>query len=447
MSQVRSKAYSITRANSRSAVQEAVRRVSRPGYADDLESINEPFGRGSYRNSIDGIPGLSQHAESPLLAGRASGPAAEVHWWIRDSAALKEILFGNWINLLLLVVPLGMAAGYLEWPATWVFVLNFIALVPLALILGDVTEDMALRYGSIVGGLINATFGNVVEVILSIAALLNGLYDVVTASLLGSILSNLLLVLGCSFFFGGLYNKTQKFNATGNQTCSSLLFLASVGFLIPTAANMFFDDSPAKAGLVLDISHGTAIALFICYICYLGFQLYTHTDLFEEEDNEDGGDHEEPMLSVFTSVTLLTLITVTVAVASEYLTSSIEEFSHKSGLGKAFVSTIILPIAGNACEHLTAVIVAMKNKMDLAMGVAVGSGIQIALFAIPFVVIVGWVTGHPFSLSFDPFSAVALLLAVCQSNFVTSGALSHWLLGVQLIALYIIISIAYLFKE
>ncbi|EFJ45431.1 Ca2+/H+ antiporter, cation antiporter, membrane protein [Volvox carteri f. nagariensis] len=352
-------------------------------------------------------------------------------WWRSDARALKEIL-SNWANVLLVTVPLGLIAGALNWTAEYVFVLNFLALIPLALILGDVTEDLALRYGSVIGGLINATFGNIVEVILSIAALLNGLYGVVAASLLGSILSNLLLVTGCSFFFGGLFNKTQKFNATGSQASGSLLFLAALGFLIPTGAALLFGsgDVDSNSDLVLGISRGTAVVLLLCYGCYLGFQLYTHTDLFEDTPEESSAS-----LWGWRS-----------ARPFRYLTSSLTEFSKSSGLSEAFLGTIVLPIAGNACEHMTAVIVATKNKMDLSMGVAVGSSIQVALFAVPFAVVVGWITGHPFTLDFDPFSAMALMLSVAQSNFVTAGATSHWLLGVQLIALYVLLSLAYYFK-
>ncbi|KAG2499475.1 hypothetical protein HYH03_002422 [Edaphochlamys debaryana] len=409
---------------------------------------------------IPGGPDLGTQASREADARRqtfASGRSSTmrrgpVSWWETDAQAVKEIL-SNWINILLVAVPLGLAAGFLKWDAAWIFSLNFLALIPLALVLGDVTEDLALRYGSVIGGLINATFGNIVEIILSVAALLNGLYGVVAASLIGSILSNLLLVLGCSFFFGGLYNKTQRFNATGNQASGSLLFLAALGFLIPTGAGLLFgggaDHNPQE--VVLGISRGTAVILLICYACYLGFQLHTHTDLFEDEVPEAGSDGvvaeaQEPMLTLGTSMVMLTIITLVVAVASEFLTSSLEEFSKSSGLGEAFLGTIILPIAGNACEHMTAVIVATKNKMDLSMGVAIGSSIQVALFAVPFAVVVGWATGHPFTLSFDPFSAMALMLSVAQTNFVTAGATSHWLLGVQLIALYVLISLAYFFK-
>ncbi|EFJ51605.1 hypothetical protein VOLCADRAFT_87798, partial [Volvox carteri f. nagariensis] len=325
-----------------------------------------------------------------------SGLGKEEPWWYSDLNALKDML-SNWVNVLLVAVPMGIIAGALKWGVIYVFCLNFTALIPLALLLGDVTEDLALRYGSVIGGLINATFGNIVEIILSIAALFNGLYDVVAASLLGSILSNLLLVTGCSFFFGGLYNKTQRFNPTGTQASSSLLFVAALAFLIPTGAGLMFtaENPQDREDMVLRISRGTAVVMLLwwpppdlsprtirfhlpqlnnltavnllttlpvsvgSYGCYLGFQLGTHVYLFQLRPEE------KPMLSLFTSITLLAAITITVAVASENLTSSLETFSKRSGLGKAFLGTIVLPIAGNACEHMTAVIVATKNKMDL----------------------------------------------------------------------------------
>ncbi|GFR44006.1 hypothetical protein Agub_g5152 [Astrephomene gubernaculifera] len=465
----RTQAFTVVRAAARMQVLAAKRReaqrkdeLDEEDQQPETEALLDPERPQPY---LPGRPRESQDGAS--TAGRSSRTLSvrpPPGWWRSDLVALKEIL-SNWINLLLLVVPLGIVAGALKWSEAYVFSLNFLALIPLALVLGDVTEDLALRYGSVIGGLINATFGNIVEIILSIAALLNGLYGVVAASLLGSILSNLLLVTGCSFFFGGIFNKTQKYNANGNQAASSMLFLAALGFLIPTGASLLFGggrDGNAQE-VVLGISRGTAVVLLICYACYLGFQLYTHTDLFEEvserpvsgavegagagaQEEEEEEERQEPMLSLVTSLGLLTLITVLVAVCSEYLTSSLEEFSKSSGLGEAFLGTIVLPIAGNACEHMTAVIVATKNKMDLSMGVAVGSSIQVALFAVPLAVVVGWMTGHPFTLDFDPFSALALMLSVAQSNFVTAGATSHWLLGIQLIALYVLIALAYFFK-
>eukprot|EP00955_Chlamydomonas_euryale_P090063 364509-Chlamydomonas_euryale.AAC.16 len=252
----------------------------------------------------------------------------------------------------------------------------------------------------------------------------------------------------------------------------------------------------ADEAVVLSISRGTSVILLGCYISYLAFQLYTHHSLFdaaagggdagsgaaggggaagsrytsggggasgangdgggggEREHEQDAGltmeeeleEAEAPELSMWLALTLLTIITLTVAVCSEYLTGAIEAVSEATGLGQAFLGMIVLPIAGNACEHFTAIIVAMKNKMDLALGVAVGSSIQIALFAIPFVVIVAWAQGLPFSLDFDDFSALTLALSVIHANNTTNDASSHWLLGVQLVAVYAIIAIIYLYR-
>ena len=290
--------------------------------------------------------------------------------------------------------------------------------------------------------MLNATFGNIVEIILSIAALQKGLFLVVQYSLIGSILSNLLLVLGCCFLFGGFYYKTQTFNEVGNRTCSALLFLSCIGITMPTAASVLIEDTKTHEGLILNLSRGVSVVLLICYLCYLFFQLYTHSEMFGANEEEE----EEPAFSLTCALSTLLVITVVVAVASEFLTGSIEEVASSTGLGTAFLGMIILPIAGNACEHITAIVVAMKNKMDLALGVAVGSSIQIALLAIPLVVIVAWIQGIPFTLDFDPFSTIALTLSVIMANNVTSDSTSHWLLGANLVAVYILVSLCYLFR-
>lgn len=362
-------------------------------------------------------------------------------WYSRDLFAVKEMLMSSSLNILMLCVPLGIAAQFCNWGATAVFVLNFLALIPLALLLGDVTEDLAVRFGDMVGGLLNATFGNVVEMILSIAALQQGLYTVVAASLLGSILSNLLLVLGCCFLFGGARFRVQNFNAVANQATSSLLFLSCISIVLPTAAMQLSTAEEVSHSELLGISRWTALIMLLVYACYLVFQLRTHHDLFCGEDED-----EEPVMTFPGAIAVLTGITVTVAICSEYLCGSIEEFSAHTGLSQAFLGIIVLPIAGNACEHITAVMVAMKNKMDLALGVAVGSSIQIAIFAIPFVVVVGWITGHDFTLDFDPFATLALTVSVMHANFVTSDARSHWLMGVALITNYAVIALVFLYK-
>lgn len=415
--------------------------ASPPGYAQAMHDAHAVLAikeRSRKERPLVKERSFKIHASEALDSRPVTPLPIRMQWYKRDAVAVRDMVASSYINLLLVCVPLGAAAWSYGWGSVPVFTLNFLALIPLALMLGNVTEDLALRFGDIVGGLLNATFGNVVEMILSIAAMNKGLYTVVSTSLLGSILSNLLLVLGCCFFFGGLRYQVQTFNATANQATSSLLFLSCIGIIVPTAATSLTGEDEE---FILDTSRYTAVVMLVMYVCYLAFQLYSHNDLFQSEDEE-----EEPTLTLVTSVVLLSLITAAVAMCSEFLTGAIEDFSTKTGLSQAFLGIIILPIAGNACEHLVAVMVAMKNKMDLALGVAVGSSIQIAMFAIPFAVVYGWATGKPFSLDFDPFATLALTVSVIHCNQVTSGSSSHWLMGAQLIAVYVLIAIAFLYR-
>jgi Ca2+:H+ antiporter len=369
----------------------------------------------------------------------------------KDAKAISGLIFSSYLNVLLLVVPFGFLAHFLNWPAGLRFSLNFVALVPLALLLGEVTEDLALRFGDTIGGLLNATFGNAVELILSLAALSKGLYDVVAMSLVGSVLSNLLLVLGCCFLVGGTQYHEQSFNAGFNKVMCALLFLACIAVSLPTAGKVFYSRDQLSDGAILHVSHGIAIILIFSYCCYLYFQLKTHKEVATAEEGDGDGDGgegevaEQPSLSLSGALAMLTGITVIVAFASEFLTGSIEEVSKSYGISQSFLGLIVLPIAGNACEHITAVFVAAKDKMDLAIGVALGSSIQIAIFVLPFLVLAGWIINHPFSLALDPVSVVILTLSVIHATFVSSDGNSNWLLGVQLVGTYVLISVLYFF--
>eukprot|EP00873_Tetraselmis_striata_P045805 jgi/Tetstr1/466069/TSEL_010656.t1 len=340
---------------------------------------------------------------------------------LQDIVTMKDMICGSYINLLLVFVPLGFVVNYMQMNAVVIFFTNFAGLVPLALILGDCTEDLAVRFGDIIGGLLNATFGNVVEMILSVAALQKELYYVVATSLMGSVLSNLLLVLGCCFFFGGMYYKVQRFNTTVGKAGNSLLMLVCIGIIMPT---LLVTINPDAKDLALPLSRIIAVMLACVYLVYLYFQLFSHSAIinekvkvdsdgaFEEEDEEE----EVPSLSVSGGFGLLLLITVVVAFMSEFLTGSIEK----------------------------AVLVAMRNKMDLSIGVAVGSSVQIALFVIPFMVLAGWAMDKPFTLEFDLFAVIMLTLSVILASFVTYDGASNYLLGVQLICVYLLLTVAYL---
>jgi Ca2+:H+ antiporter len=427
-----------------------------------LSTYEDAAGGSLPRHSVDGRAQLVSLRSGASIQppGSATGAAAEnepgVVSPMKDARAIWGLLMSSYMNVLLLAAPLGFAAHFLGWSALWRFGLNFLALVPLALLLGEVTEDLALRFGDVIGGLLNATFGNVVELILSLAALQKGLYDVVAMSLVGSVLSNLLLVLGCCFLVGGTQYHQQRFNAGTNKAMCSLLFLACIALALPTASRHLYTTREFSTSDLLHISHGTAALLVITYGAYLYFQLGTHRDEGSpspsgggeaESSDDDDASGEVPSLSLAGAVSMLTAITVIVAFNSEFLTASIEEVSDRSGIGRPFLGLIVLPIAGNACEHITAVFVAAKDKMDLAIGVALGSSIQIAIFVLPTVVLAGWATGKTFTLDLDPLSAVILTLSVIHANFVSSDGSSNWLLGLQLVGTYVLISLLYFFRS
>lgn len=409
---------------------------------------------------------------APLLSFHSNGynqdsskPSSLVHSVLRVS---KITLFSSPVNVLLVFVPLGIVAGILKWNSTVVFCLNFFAIVPLAAILSFATEELAANVGQTVGGLLNATFGNAVELIVSIIALKENQIRIVQASMLGSILSNILLVLGCCFIAGGYNRSIQKFNMTIAQTMSSLMALACVSLLIPAAfnASMKGDDyvstpeNPSPE--VLALSRGTSIVLLIIYVLYLFFQLYTHKDVFEEveEETEHGHQHEvrsasgsirsfltdsSDALTPVSSVFVLICSTVLVSFCADYLVSSIDDLVEQSGLSKTFIGLIVIPIVGNAAEHVTAVVVAIKDKMDLAVGVAVGSSMQIALFVTPFMVLIGWIIDIPMSLYFSTFETAVLFVSVLITNYLIMDGESNWLEGVMLIGTYIIIALAFFY--
>ncbi|KAL4424647.1 hypothetical protein ABPG77_002265 [Micractinium sp. CCAP 211/92] len=383
--------------------------------------------------------GAALRTPASLIEPEAPGMCAP----LGDAKAVAHMLTSSWLNLLLICLPIGLWAGLSGGDPSLVFTANFLALIPLALFLGEVTEDLAARFGDTAGGLLNATFGNVVELVLSVSALRRGLYEVVSASLLGSILSNQLLVLGTCFFVGGIKYKEQRFSTFANKVSSSLLFLACIGILIPSTARMVYGKHVITGKVLLNLSHVIAILLVVIYLCYLFFQLNTHVDLFQGE----GDDEEVPALSLSGALFCLTAITLIVTACSEFLTGAIQAVSASSGINEAFLGLIVLPIAGNVAEHVTAVFVAAKNKMDLSIAVALGSSTQVAIFIVPLVVLVGWAMGAPFTLDFDPFCVLLLLVSVILAYFITSDGASNWLLGLQLITTYFLIGFVFFLEK
>lgn len=403
---------------------------------------------------------------TPLIGGNRSAIQSNLSHVVR---ATKLTLGSSPVNYLLIFVPLGLVAGAFQWSSNAVFWINFCAIVPLASLLAFATEELSEHTGETIGGLLNATFGNAVELIVSIIALRENQIRIVQASMLGSILSNLLLVLGCCFIAGGITRVQQTFNQTVAQTMSSLMALATAGLLIPAAfhaslpkpkeSHEFPNPNPGSSdGLIISLSRGVSLVLLVLYILYLIFQLKTHKSLFEEQalEDDDGiitalpnedahrkaaNDH----LTIGGSLAVLVIATVLVSFCADYLVGSIDDIVEASGLSKTFLGLIVIPIVGNAAEHVTAIIVAMKDKMDLAIGVAVGSSLQIAIFVTPFMVLIGWVIDVPMSLYFSTFETAVLFISVFITNLVILDGESNWLEGAMLLSTYLIIALAFFY--
>ncbi|MGG6270775.1 calcium/proton exchanger [Leptolyngbya sp. AN03gr2] len=362
--------------------------------------------------------------------------------------SIKNTVF----SALLVMIPVSIAAHYLHWGALVVFGTAAVAILPLAAWMGTATEEIAVVVGPTLGGLMNATFGNATELIIALVALNAGLVDVVKASLTGSIIGNLLLVMGLSMLLGGLRYKEQEFQPIVARVNASSMNLAVIALLLPTAVNITSSGIESKTLQTLSVA--VAIVLITVYALTLLFSMKTHTYLYDvgtaenskaEELAEANLSHEgkKPNLVLWSIVLLI--CTVFVAIESELLVDSLEVATEKLGLTALFTGVILLPIVGNAAEHATAVTVAMKDKMDLSLSVAVGSSLQIALFVAPVLVIIGWFTGQPMDLDFNPFELVAVAVAVLITNSISSDGRSNWLEGTLLLAAYLVLGLAFYF--
>lgn len=348
--------------------------------------------------------------------------------------------------VLLLFIPVSIAADLLEWGPLPLFATSALAIVPLAAWMGTATEEIAVVIGPSAGGLLNATFGNATELIIAFIALQAGLVEVVKASITGSILGNLLLVMGLSMLLGGLRFKEQTFQPVVARVNASSMNLAVIAILLPTAIK--FSAEGIESQVLQNLSIAVAIVLIGVYGLTLLFSMKTHTYLFdvgvagmesEEEAHEEGSGNLRLWIGVLLAATLA------VAVESEFLVGSLEAATEQLGLTPLFTGVILLPIIGNAAEHATAVTVAMKDKMDLSVSVAVGSSMQIALFVAPALVLAGWVIGQPMDLDFNPFELVAVAVSVLIANSISSDGQSNWLEGTLLLATYAVLGLAFYF--
>ncbi|KAA1082381.1 hypothetical protein PGT21_001626 [Puccinia graminis f. sp. tritici] len=407
--------------------------------------------------------------------------------------SLNAIIRSSWLNVLLIFIPISWILHFVTPNQdAAIFTTCMLAIIPLAKLLGFGTEEIAMRVGQTLGGLLNATLGNAVELIVAILALVKCELVVVQSSLLGSILSNLLLVLGMCFFAGGVRFSEQAFSITAAQLNSSLLIMSVIAILIPAGFHAAFSNlsDSVEGPDVLKMSRGIAVILLVIYAAYLVFQLWSHAHLYTQtstsaneheghttwrghkilrpsnsvraqqhptiiQNSADGSSHPEPMeeedeeevpsLNAVSAIILLGLSTALVGVTSEWLVDSINGITRTGVISEAWVGLILLPIVGNAAEHLTAVSVSVKDKLDLSMAVAVGSSIQIALFVVPLLVILGWIMDKPLTLLFDPFESITLFLSVLIVNYTIQDGRANWIEGFILMCVYVIVAVAFFF--
>lgn len=353
-------------------------------------------------------------------------------------------MFKPSLNWFLIFVPLTGWTHYAQPEEhTRIFLFACLAILPLAGWLGKGTENLAHHTGEAIGGLLNATFGNAAELIIALAALRSGLYDVVKASLTGSIIGNILLVAGLSMLAGGVKFKTQSFNRMAAQNQATMLLLAAISLILPAAFHYLA--GPAGAPREADLSLEISVILLVVYALSLVFALITHKQLFGGEGGQAHGGEETPW-GVGKSVAVLAGATALIAWVSEILVASVEQAAHSFGMTSVFVGVIVVAIIGNAAEHSTAILVAMKNRMDLAMGIAIGSSIQIALFVAPLLVLLSYTLGPtPMNLVFTPAEVIAVTLSVLICAQVANDGESNWMEGVQMLAVYAILGVVFYF--
>jgi Ca2+:H+ antiporter len=365
---------------------------------------------------------------------------------------LRRFLFTSqgWPYLLVPFIPIAIVLEIAHAGAVVTFFASALGVIPTAALMGRATEELAVRSGPGIGGLLNVTFGNAPELIIALFALGAGLHEVVKASIIGSILGNTLLVLGAAMFVGGWNRDRQTFDRTAASAQSSMLLLAAAALVMPAIYELIDGRGLPAPGAervhydstVEGLSAAVACVLIVSYVAGLWFSLRTHRDLFNPQHDLDEDEHAP--WTVRKSVFALAIAGVAVGVMSEILVDSISDAAEQLGLSEFFIGVIVVAIVGNAAEHWVAVLVAMKNKMDLAVNIAIGSSAQIALFVAPVLVLMSFILGpHPMALVFNGFELGGILLAIMIANHVTNEGQSTWYEGLQLLAVYVVLGIAF----
>ena len=361
------------------------------------------------------------------------------------------------LNLLLLAIPFTLYAAYVEHNPTMAFIASMVAIMPLAFLMGQATEEISLRTGQSIGGLLNATFGNAAEMIIAGLAIFAAaeaysvcgdvefqncqeamdMVLIVKTSLIGSIIGNLLLVLGLAFVWGGIHHHIQSFSPAAVGANGSLLLLAVITLTMPTAFGIQGD---VGDGGVINLSHAAALILITLYGLFLLFQLRTHHELFA---TDTAHEDEHANMSKKEAIVLLIGATVLLGWMAEILVHSVTDAAESLSLSPLFIGVILLPFFGNAAEHFTAVTVAKRDKMDLSFSIAVGSSTQIAVFVAPLMVLLAWLIGVPLDFNFGTFETIAVFLSVLIANAIASDGKSNWLEGAMLLGTYAIMAVAF----
>lgn len=343
------------------------------------------------------------------------------------------------INTLLIFIPISMALDHYGANPIVVFLTAVLAVVPLTVLIGHATENLSLRLGATLGGLLNGTMGNVPEVIIAISALRRGLEPMVKASLTGTLLSNVLLILGLSIVVGGVRYETLRYSVAFAGLSSKLLLLAAVGLIVPA----IFHFSTQTEGY--ELSAGIAGILFLAYLANLAFTLVTHKQLFAPKQAEGPIETGSPAWSVGRALGILAVAAIGLAVESQTLTGALEPTAHRLGLTETFAGIFLLASAGNISEMINAILFARRGKMDLTLSVTLGASTQVALLVAPVLLFTSHLIGHPMDLLFTQFEVVSVAIAVIVAQTMTSDGESHWIEGVMMVAVYAILGVGFFF--